>query len=286
MPLGGFKGSVDRNLDDLKNLKVWKASLAEVFGTTILVFIGCAVCLENWQLGTTGDATVVQISLSFGLAVATAVWCIGHISGGHINPAVTVAMLVTRKITLARAFLYVLAQCAGAVFGAFLVYMFHPVRERDWNLGNTEIQEPVTRAAAFFLELVITFILVFTVFASCDRNRTDLGGSAALAIGFSVTCCHLFAIKYTGASMNPARTLGPSIVINKWNDHWIYWIGPLTGGCLAGWLYEFVFAADATTTKFLALMIPGSTATYDPHPEELSAQRDKRIEMANKHSYL
>jgi len=108
---------LSRNLNDLRSILFWKAVLAELIGTLILVFVGCAVCLDNWQKKD-GGSTVVQISLTFGIAVATSVWCIAHISGGHINPAVTVAMLVTRKITLVKAVLYIIAQCVGAMAGA------------------------------------------------------------------------------------------------------------------------------------------------------------------------
>lgn len=110
-----------RNIHDLKDPEFWKAGLAEVLGTLILVFVGCAVCLDDWQV-VGGNASVVQISLSFGLAVATAVWCIGHISGGNINPAITIPMLLTRKMTLARAVVYVIAQCLGAIAGAAILH--------------------------------------------------------------------------------------------------------------------------------------------------------------------
>ena len=183
--------SLSECLKDLKDSKLWRGVLAEGIGTMILVFIGCGACLNNeWE---TFSPTQVQISLTFGLAVATIVWMIAHISGGHINPAVTVALLVTRKITLVRALLFIAVQCAGAIAGAALLMGVTPKDGRA-SLGLTSINEHMEVEQAFAVETIITFVLVFTVFSSIDSNRKDLGGSAPLAVGLSVTLCHLFAV--------------------------------------------------------------------------------------------
>jgi aquaporin-4 len=230
----------------------WKAVLAELLGTMLLVFIGCAVCLDNLQKSAAdqGMATAVQISLAFGLAVATIVMGIGHVSGGHINPAVTVGMLVTRKITVIRACFYILVQFVGAIAGAGLLWLLHPQDDRGGQFGRTMIGVGVTRVQAFLMEMVITFVLVFTIFASCDKHRSDITGSIPLTIGLSVTLCHLFAIKYTGSSMNPARSLGPAVLIGVTKNILIYIWGPIAGGVLAALLYDLVFAADASLQKF------------------------------------
>jgi len=283
----GIGDAVDRNVKDVTSVAFWKAVVAEVIGTAILVFCGCAVCLGDWEKGEKdGAPSYVQISLTFGLAVATPVWCIAHVSGGHINPAVTVAMLVTRKITLIRAIFYVVAQCSGAILGAGLVWAIHPHGKRG-NLGATTIntitevsatvnplsvttadpsggQDKISPGVGFMIELLITFVLVFTVFASCDKGRSDLGGSVPLTIGLSVTLCHLFAIKYTGSSMNPARTFGPAVVGGTWKYHYIYWLGPITGGVIAGLLYDWVFAVDASIKKIAAHFTPDGHGSYSP----------------------
>jgi aquaporin-4 len=145
---------------------------------------------------------VAQISLCFGLAVATMVWCISHVSGGHINPAVTIAFLVTRRISVVKAFFYIVAQTGGATLGAFLLYLCVHEAER---MGITHRNLNITAAQAFGIETMITFVLVFTVFSTCDSGRDDLEGSGPLAIGLSVTLCHMFAATVTGSSMNPAR---------------------------------------------------------------------------------
>ncbi|XP_058497996.1 aquaporin-4 isoform X1 [Solea solea] len=220
----------------------WRAVSGEYLATLIFVLLSLGSTV-NWAAGEKEPprADLVLISLCFGLSIATMVQCFGHISGGHINPAVTAAMVVTRKLSLAKAFFYVVAQCLGAITGAGILYLVTPAALRG-SLGVTTVNIPV--GYGLLVELLITFELVFTVFATCDPKRTDLGGSAALAIGFAVTIGHLFAIPYTGASMNPARSLGPAIVTLNFENHWVYWVGPILGGILAAGLYEYMYCPD------------------------------------------
>jgi aquaporin-4 len=235
------------SVDDLRSPFFWRSLVAEAIGTFVLVLIGCGTCLggAEWE---TNEPTKVQISLSFGLGVATMVWCLAHISGGHINPAVTVAMLAARRISIVRAILYVFVQCAGALAGAAALMALTPATLHG-GFGLTTVSPLLTKEQGFGVEFVITFILVLTVFSCCDDKRTDLNGSAPLTIGFAVTLCHLFAIKYTGSSMNPARSFGPAVIMGNWTDHWVYWVGPILGGIAAGLLYEFFLASDASMKK-------------------------------------
>ena len=138
---------------------------------------------------------MVQISLAFGLSVATIVWMIAGVSGGHINPAVTVAMLTARRISIARALAYVIAQCLGAIVGAAVLKGVTPDEVKS-DLGLTLVHNsfPLSTGQGFVVELIITFVLVMTVFATCDAHRNDLHGSGPLAIGLSVTMCHLAAV--------------------------------------------------------------------------------------------
>ncbi|EPQ01980.1 Aquaporin-4, partial [Myotis brandtii] len=183
---------------------------------------------------------VTPPSVVGGLGVTT---CFGHISGGHITPAVTVAMVCTRKMSLAKSVFYIAAQCLGAILGAGILYLVTPPGVVG-GLGVTTVHGNLTAGHGLLVELIITFQLVFTIFASCDSKRTDVTGSIALAIGFSVAIGHLFAINYTGASMNPARSFGPAVIMGIWENHWIYWVGPIIGAVLAGGLYEYVFCPD------------------------------------------
>lgn len=201
-------------LEAIKSPAFCKALFAEFLGTCFLVLVAVGSTIQKWHLDT------VQISISFGLCVASAVWILGHVSGGHINPAVTMAMLVTRKISLIRAILYMVMQCAGSVVGAGLLKSLTP-SVRQGGLGTTTLSDGVTPAMGFGIEFFITMLLILTVFATCDNNRTDHTGSFPLAIGLSVTVGHLWAVEFCGSSMNPARSFGPAIVMNIWRDHWV-----------------------------------------------------------------
>lgn len=230
----------------------WRAVSGEYLATLIFVLLGLGSTI-NWAAGEEKPppADLVLISLCFGLSIATMVQCFGHISGGHINPAVTAAMVVTKKLSLAKAVFYVVAQCLGAITGAGILYLVTPAALRG-SLGVTTVTSKISLGHGLLVELLITFELVFTVFATCDPKRTDLGGSAGLAIGFAVAIGHLFAIPYTGASMNPARSFGPAMVTLNFQDHWVYWVGPILGGILAAGMYEYLYCPDPEVKKRLS----------------------------------
>ncbi|KAJ8419093.1 hypothetical protein AAFF_G00005920 [Aldrovandia affinis] len=227
----------------------WRAVSGEFLATLIFVLLSLGSTI-NWAVDEEKPpaADLVLISLCFGLSIATMVQCFGHISGGHINPAVTVAMVCTKKLSLAKAVFYLIAQCLGAIVGAGILYMVTPVSVRG-GLGITQVNHNISVGHALVVELLITFELVFTVFATCDPKRSDLKGSAALAIGFAVSIGHLFAIPYTGASMNPARSFGPAVVTWEWENHWVYWVGPIMGGIIAAALYEHLYCPDPQLKK-------------------------------------
>ncbi|XP_030017219.1 aquaporin-4 isoform X2 [Sphaeramia orbicularis] len=222
----------------------WRAVSGEYLATLIFVLLGLGSTI-NWAAGEEKPppADLVLISLCFGLSIATMVQCFGHISGGHINPAVTAAMVVTRKLSLAKGLFYVVAQCLGAITGAGILYLVTPASLRG-TLSVTTVNTNISLGHGLLVEILITFELVFTVFATCDSKRTDLGGSAGLAIGFAVAIGHLFAIPYTGASMNPARSFGPAVVTLNFENHWVYWLGPVLGAILAAALYEYLYCPD------------------------------------------
>ncbi|XP_070575148.1 aquaporin-4-like isoform X2 [Ptychodera flava] len=228
--------------DDLRDPKFWRAVIGELIAMALFVMISIGSTI-GWDKPHV--PSMVQIALCFGLTIATMVQCFGHVSGANINPAVTCALLVTRKISAVRAFMYMIAQCVGAIAGAGLIYAVTPASVRG-GLGVTSLGAGVSVEQGFAIEYLITFELVFTVFATIDANRKDLQGSASLAIGTSVTIGHLFAIQYTGASMNSARSFGPAVIMNSWQDHWIYWAGPVLGGITAGVVYEYLFSAKTT----------------------------------------
>ena len=186
-----YKFRMQSSIDDVKSWAFWRAVLAEFVGTFLLVLYATGATRQDWQ---TDTLDIVQIALAFGLSVATSVWIIGHISGGHINPAVTCAMLVTRRISFMRTVLYIIAQCVGAIAASALLKAVTP-SEIIGTLGATTLSTGVTSGMGCGIEFFITFGLIATVFAACDSKRTDLAGSFPLAIGFSISVGHLWAVR-------------------------------------------------------------------------------------------
>ncbi|KAL4624603.1 aquaporin-4-like, partial [Arapaima gigas] len=235
----------------------WRAVSGEFLATLIFVLLGLGSTI-SWSVGEKNlpPANLVLISLCFGLSIATMVQCFGHISGAHINPAVTAAMVCTQKLSLAKSVFYVVAQCLGAIAGAGILYLVTPASVRG-GLGVTAVNSNMSVGQAFLVEFLITLELVFTVFASCDHKRSDLKGSAALAIGYAVTIGHLFAIPYTGASMNPARSFGPAVITWTWDNHWVYWVGPILGGVIAAAMYEYLYCPNPDLKTRLCKVFSG-----------------------------
>ena len=151
----------------------------------------------------------------------------------------TFGALITGKISLPKAVTYILAQLLGAVLGAFLLKSVIPVGAHG-GLGAHALGPGITAGSGFLVEIVLTFALVFVVFATA-MDPKGLGHLAPAAIGLTVLVDHLFGIPVTGASMNPARSFGPALVAGAWSHHWIYWIGPIVGAALAALIYEHVF---------------------------------------------
>ncbi|CAL8131555.1 unnamed protein product [Orchesella dallaii] len=236
--------------DVCRNKRLWRMLLAEFIGTLLLVFIGCGSCI-SWggaaanQPSSVGwdKPSLVQIALCFGIAVATIAQAVGHVSGAHLNPAVSLGLVAAGQCSILKAAFYIVAQCLGAIVGAAILQAVTPssIQRANPSLGLTTLNPEVDILQGLFLEAIITFVLVLTVCAVCDDLRKDVKGSAPLAIGLSITVCHLMAIRATGSSMNPARTLGPATITNTWTHHWVYWAGPLLGGFVAGFLYQISF---------------------------------------------
>lgn len=201
-------------------------------GAFALVFAGCgAIVIDTTSRG---QITHVGVAISFGLVIAVMIYATGHISGAHLNPAVTLAFALTRHFPLARVPLYWGAQVLGATIAALLLrWLFGDVA----HLGTT--LPAGSDAQSFGMEIVLTFFLMFVIMAVATDDRA-VGEAAALAIGGTVLLDAMVGGPISGASMNPARSLGPALASGTWAHLWIYFAGPLLGAVLGAFGYELV----------------------------------------------
>ncbi len=217
----------------MDNQKLLKQCVAEFIGTFALIFIGIGA-IHN--LGTVPGG-LLGIALAHGLTIAVMVSATGGISGGHLNPAVTFGLLVGGKINLKDSVAYWIAQLAGATAAALLIIAIagHADGVGIVANGTPDLSDKVSVAQGIAIEAVVTFFLVFVVFGSAvDARAPKIGG---LAIGLTVAIGILFAGPWTGGALNPARTFGPALASGHWNNHIVYWVGPMLGGLLAGLIY-------------------------------------------------
>jgi len=217
---------------------------AEFIGAFALVFFGeGAVCVDmQLRSNATGGIGLLTIALAHGLAIAIMVSALGHVSGGHFNPAITIGFWVTKRLSTLDTLLYWVAQVAGAVAAAFLLRAIIP--DEIWRsvaLGTPELMRDFPSWAGLALEATTTFFLVFVVFATAVDERSSFRSIAGFAIGLTIVLGIVVAGPYTGGALNPARAFGPALASHHWLNQLIYWVGPLGGGFLAGLLYDSVF---------------------------------------------
>jgi aquaporin TIP len=211
---------------------------AEALGTFGLVFVGAAVVVVNGGFPQSGIG-LLGIALAHAVVLSVMISATMTISGGHLNPAVTVGLMVTRRIDAGSALAYIIAQLVGAALAAFLVkLLLPPDAVRNAMLGVPVIATSVTMGQAIGLEAVLTFFLVSAVFG------TAVSPDAPRVAGFGIGLVLLFDIlvggPLTGAAMNPARAFGPALVAGEWVGHLVYWVGPLVGAIVAALLWEYV----------------------------------------------
>ena len=233
-------------LEELGRGDTWRSAAAEFIATFLFIFIGAGAVVSLGIFSSEGGGALggnlVAIAMAHGLAIAILVSATANLSGGHINPAVSVAAALTRKISPTRGGLYVIAQVVGAILGALLLKAVIP-NSLEGGLGSHAIMSDMGAMGGLLVEVVLTFVLVFVIFATAvdPKGPKHL---APFAIGGAVLVIHLVAVPLTGASVNPARTIGPALAAGQWADHWVYWAGPLLGGGIAGVLYQLVFMQE------------------------------------------
>ena len=239
----------------------WLArAVAELVGTFALVFVGAGSVAAAVQIE---DPSLIGIALAHGLVIAVMASAVGHISGGHFNPAVTLGFLVTRRMAVALAGVYWVAQIAGAVVGALLLTAVLPDDVTDpVGLGAPALGNGVGAGGGLVSEAILTFLLVWVVFATAADPRGACTSIAGLAIGFTITLDILMGGPFTGAAMNPARAFGPELVGGEWSDFWVWYVGPLVGGAAAALLYEALYLRPPRPAE----VGPPETGLEEPRP--------------------
>lgn len=221
-----------------------QAVLGEFIATFIFIFstIGCVVFTQDGGITT---ARQMEVAFIFGNAITILVFIFAGISGGNINPAVSFALFLTKKISGVKCVFYTVAQVFGAICGAGFVRVMTPALFDKVDGGANEIAKNASAQEALGVEFGCTALLVFTVMAACDHHRADaqkhIPTIAPIVIGLAVTAAHFIAVPVDNCSINPARSFGTSMISGNWNDHWVFWFGPYLGSTFAALMYHYVF---------------------------------------------
>lgn len=225
---------------------VMRQAIAEFIGAFALMFIGGATIIVTQSLGT---SALLMVALAHGLAIGLMVASAGHISGGLYNPALTVGLVVTRKMPLQRGVIYVVSELLGATVAALaLKAIFHASEIDPVHLGAPFVSGRYEVSAGLLAEIIATFFLMYAVFGTAVDPR-GAKAIAPLVIGLVITIDILAIGPVTGAAMNPSRAFGPELVQGFWNDWWVYWVGPIVGAVAAALLYDKVLGPGAITPE-------------------------------------
>jgi aquaporin TIP len=237
-----------------------RRGVAEFVGTFALIFVAAG--------GAGFASTPTDLALANGLVIAVMVSAFGFISGGFFNPAVTLGFLVTRRIAPGLAVWYWIAQFGGAAVAGLLLKWLLPGAIQDRvNLGVPALSSSIGAGEGVVIEAILTFFLVWVVFATAVDPRGTFQQIAGLAIGFTIAFGVLMAYALTGAAMNPARAFGPQLVGDHWAHGWIWYVGPFAGGVIAATLYELLYLR----TEQPAPVGPPETGVVEPGPGEAAS---------------
>ncbi|XP_076237347.1 aquaporin AQPAe.a [Calliopsis andreniformis] len=219
---------------------------AEVLGTAILLFVGCM-----GSLGTMGPSppSQLQASIAFGMTVNLLIMMLGHISGAHLNPAVTIGAIIVGVRSIPTGVLFIVGQFLGAIIGYKTLMLITPLElfndgRSDPSIGHcvTVVHPNISIATAILIEIFCTSFILCAACGTWDPRCAHTTDSTALRFGFSVVGISVAASPYTGCSMNPARTFAPALWNGNWANQWIYWLGPTLGALLGTYTYQFLFA--------------------------------------------
>ncbi|KAI2506429.1 water channel [Fragilaria crotonensis] len=247
----------------MKLSKITRAVLAEFVAVTLLVFVGCGTVVSSQWLRRPdenptdlNDAFLTSVALAFGIGIAVLAFSIAPISGGHINPAVTFAFVLLRKMSLIDGLMYVVAQFLGGILGAAILWGCTDVTGNEYagtppfKLGSNEVSGSIGSGSAFLIETMGTFILVWTVMMTAVHKKSIAGNMAPIAIGWSVLLAHLVLLPFTGCGINPARSAGPHFVTAiagtfvGYRGVWVFYTAPFVGAGAAALLTSFIFGLN------------------------------------------
>ena len=233
-------------LTSLVNPRNW---FAEAIATYALVFFGpLSIILSVVDFGDgLSIESIIMISLGHGAVIGLMVYAFGHISGAHINPAVTIPMMITKKISVQDGIGYIIFQLLGAIIAALSLKAILPELGAKVNFGTQGGPSELLNSsimAGITVEIILTFFLVTVIFLTAVHKKAP-AGIHGISIGGMVFLLHLVGVPLTGASMNPARTFGPALVSGFWELHWLYWVAPIIGGIIAGVIMNYVFVNKA-----------------------------------------
>ena len=233
-------------LTSLVNPRNW---FAEAIATYALVFFGpLSIILSVVVFGDgLSIESIIMISLGHGAVIGLMVYAFGHISGAHINPAVTIPMMITKKISVQDGIGYIIFQLLGAIIAALSLKAILPELGAKVNFGTQGGPSELLNSsimAGITVEIILTFFLVTVIFLTAVHKKAP-AGIHGISIGGMVFLLHLVGVPLTGASMNPARTFGPALVSGFWELHWLYWVAPIIGGIIAGVIMNYVFVNKA-----------------------------------------
>ncbi|KAL2554443.1 Aquaporin PIP2-1 [Forsythia ovata] len=241
--------------EELTKWSFYRAIIAEFIATLLFLYITVLTVIGYKSQSATdecGGVGILGIAWAFGGMIFVLVYCTAGISGGHINPAVTFGLFLARKVSFVRAFMYMVAQCLGAICGCGLVKAFQRAYYVRYGGGANELAVGYSKGTGLAAEIIGTFVLVYTVFSATDPKRSARDSHvpvlAPLPIGFAVFMVHLATIPITGTGINPARSFGAAVIYGKqkaWDDQWIFWAGPFIGAAIAAFYHQYILRAGA-----------------------------------------
>ena len=263
-------------LTSLVNPRNW---FAEAIATYALVFFGpLSIILSVVAFGDgLSIESIIMISLGHGAAVGLMVYAFGHISGAHINPAVTIPMMITKKISVQDGIGYIIFQLIGAVVAAFSLKAILPEIGAKVNFGTQGGPSELLNnsiASGIAVEIILTFFLVTVIFLTAVHKKAA-AGIHGISIGGIVFLLHLVGVPLTGASMNPARTFGPAVVSGFWELHWLYWVAPIIGGIIAGVIMNYVFVNKAEPKTKSVTRSTGKSQKLEQYEKQYLSRLEK-----------